>query len=480
MKNIYSSTWTRWVFTITLLLTLLAGSTYNVNAAGYDDDGIIEADEVVYDDVFLEGNTVRVDGTVNGNVIATANRILINGTINGDAFLFGNEVILSESARIDGNLFTGAQTVEVSGTITGSLACGSSALTINDGAKILRNVYSGGFSLETEGGSVIGVDLYTADYQVVLNGTIERDVNIAAGAVDLNGNIGGDATLDMGEAADAPYYFPSPPGAPPVINPGLRVSEDAEIVGDLTYTYSRDQSDEIEALPEGQVIFHTPVPFESERTEIEYNVDHKVNFNFWDFIFGRFVTNILKTFWKNLFSLLLLGALAVHFLPSLFKRTVAQLRSKPWPSAGYGILTVAGGYISVLLAGIVILSVSILLTALSLGGLRTATFGFGFAALSLITTVFTMLILYGSKLVICYVVGEWIVRKIAPQSKASQSTFWPLALGIFLYAILRTLPFVGWIFALLAIIFGMGAMWLVWQNRRNVNADVEVIEATVE
>lgn len=170
----------------------------------------------------------------------------------------------------------------------------------------------------------------------------------------------------------------------------------------------------------------------------------------------------------------------MHFLPSLFKRTIEQLRSRPWPSAGYGILAVLGGYISVFLAGIVILSVSILLTALSVGGLRTATFGFSFTALSLTTTVFTMLIIYGSKLVVSYLVGEWIVNKIAPQSKAAQSTFWPLAVGIFLYSIPRTLPFVGWIFALLAIIFSIGAMWLLFQNRRNAKENVEVVEATAE
>ena len=167
-------------------------------------------------------------------------------------------------------------------------------------------------------------------------------------------------------------------------------------------------------------------------------------------------------------------------IPTLFKRTVDQLRANPLPSAGYGILTILGGYLSILLAGIVILSVSILLTAISVGGLRNATFGFGFTALALISTVLTMLVIYGSKLIVCYLVGEWIVGKIAPQSKAAKSIFWPLAVGVVIYSILRTLPFVGWIFALLAIVFGMGAMLLVYKNRRDQTENIEVVETPEE
>ena len=41
-----------------------------------------------------------------------------------------------------------------------------------------------------------------------------------------------------------------------------------------------------------------------------------------------------------------------------------------------------------------------------------------------------------------------------------------LALGVFLYEVLRAIPILGGIVALVVILFGMGAMFLGWRERR--------------
>lgn len=462
MQSLSYHPWFRVLLVLFLVLTAAAAAESPVQAAGTDEDGIIEEGETVYDDIILNAETVRVDGTVEGNVIASGYTIQVNGTITGDAFLFGSEVIIGEEGRIEGNLFSGAQTIRLSGEIVGSLAAGSSVLIMESGSVVAKNIYYGGFSFEMSEGSSVGVDIYSGNYQMLLNGTVGRDLNAGAAAVEINGTVNRNANLELDGMEGSPVYFPLPPGVSETLSPGLRVGDSAHIGGDLKYTTQTDQSSKIQSQPEGELIFQTPAPGDI-RTEQEPAELERDNF-FW--VFGRFILRTLRTFWENFISLLAVGALIVLLLPDLFRRTVSHMQEQPLESAGFGLLTVILGYIALFLLAIVILAVSILLTFISAGGLSTVTFGFGFTSLALVGTIFTILLLYLSKIIAAYVVGHWILMKLAPSSKASESPFWGMALGVLIYSILRVIPVLGWLLAFVAIVMGMGAMWLTYQNRR--------------
>jgi cytoskeletal protein CcmA (bactofilin family) len=474
MKTITHSPWARLGIVVFLVAILTFASVSTVRAAGYDDDGIIEKGETVNDDIYLNGNQVRIDGTVFGNVFITANNAVITGSVHGDVFAFGDTIVVTNTGVIDGNLIAGANTVQVSGKISNSLVGGSSSLVLNQGAEIGRNIYFGGFSLEADPQTDVGVDMYVAGYQLILGGTVNRDVNGAAAAIEVNGDIGRNATFNMGEAQYTFEYISIPPSIPSTISPGLRVSPDAKIGGDLKYTYSLNQSATINNQPGGKIIYKTPVP---SQQSVPHPVSHiERQANFWGWLMGQFFLGTLKRFWVNLFSLILLGGLVVAFLPGLLKSSTTQLSLKPMVSFGYGLLVVISGYIALILAGLVILALSIIFTLISLGGLSTATFGLGFASLGFAGVVFTMLVIYASKLVVAYLVGRWILKGIAPQSRAAQMPFWCLVIGILVYAILRSLPFVGWIFALIVILFGLGAIWLAflsWRNQRKAGDSVQ-------
>ena len=469
---------------LSLVMILLVGSVGSVSAAGYDDDGIIEADEVINDDIVLSADKVVVDGTVNGILVAFGETVTINGTVNGDVFAFGNQIIVNQGAFIDGNLFSGAALIEVAGEISGSLAGGSSSAVLKNGASIGRNLYYGGYSLEVEPEAEVGIDLFSGNYQIQMDGTVGRDLNIGGAAIDLNGKVGRDVTIEMGNAVEnsdvnvyypMPYMYPGYPGSVTNHEIGLRVSPEAEIGGDLIYTSTVALDKEIQSEPTGDVIFRTPVPSEEEYSYTHDTSPARVT----DFVFGRFVSGILGKFWKNLTALLILGALVVAFLPKLFKNTVSQLRRKPLPSAGYGILTVMGGYVAVFVLFFVVLLVSLFFTAFTLGGLSTATFGIGLTGLVMLFLVFQLLIFFGSKLVVSYLVGDWILSKLSPNSENVRKPFWGLALGVLLYALLRCIPFVGGFVAFLAIIFGTGAMLLLfidWRSEKQPEAITVVSE----
>jgi cytoskeletal protein CcmA (bactofilin family) len=478
MKSIIHSPWVRIAFVFVFITGLILASTSTVEAAGYDDDGIIEKGETINDDIYLNGDEVRIDGTVYGNVLITANNTTITGSIHGDVFAFGDTITLTNTGVIDGNLIAGVSTVQVSGKINNSLVSGGSSLVLYQGAEIGRNVYYGGFSLEANPQTDVGVDVFAAAYQLIFGGTVKRDVNAAAGAIELDGDIGRNATFNLGEANYTVDVLSFPPALPASILPGLRVSYDAKIGGDLKYTYSRNESATINSQPGGKIIYQTPVPSQRSLPQPAAQIERQTNF--WGWLIGQFFLGTLKRFWVNLFSLLLLGGLVVAFLPGLLKDSTTQLSLRPMASLGYGLLVGISGYIALILAGLVILALGIIFTIISLGGLGTATFGLGFASLGFAGTVFTMLVIYASKLIVAYLVGRWILKGIAPQSRAAQMPFWCLAIGVLVYAILRSLPFVGWIIALVVILFGLGAIWLAFLSWRNLRKSENMTQETTE
>jgi len=430
-----------------------------VEATVIDDDGSLPANETVNDDLLITGNNVILDGTVNGTVIAAGNRVIVNGTINGDLFMFGTDVILSEGGKVTGNLFGAARYAEVRGSVGGSLFGGCTALLIGNNAKIGRNVYYGGYSLESLAGSTVNTDAFMGVYQAILNGEIKRNLRVSAGALEINGTIGGDVVAEVsspegGETGS--WFLTFQPALPPAIRPGMRVSPQAVIGGDLKYTSPTDQSPAIQGRPGGQIIYQTPVPNEAAR---------KPSFSqpprgFFAMPIVKTVVNLLR----NLITLLLLGGLVLWLLPNFFQRTVDEANRQPLASTGVGLLSLLGGYAGVLLAGALIFGVGILFSLITLGGLSNAIFGIGFSGLAVFLASFTLLVAYGSKLVASFWIGQLLVRQIAPQAKNPR--LWALLSGVLIYVILRAIPVFGWLIGLLATLIGLGAIWFAFQSAR--------------
>lgn len=457
-----------------LMLSMVFNITKPVQASYFDNDGVIGADEVIDDDVFIGADQVIVDGEVNGFLAAAGNTVTINGVINGDAFLVGNQITVSKDAVITGNLFVGCQNATVAGEVNGSLLGGSASMIVSEGANIGRNVYYGGFSLETKPGTATGRDLYAGLYQAVLDGKIGRNANLDAGAVELNGAVGGDVQVDLGTSTEnelqtpPTFFFPGMGTTMPApIKPGLRVSPEAKIGGKLVYTASFKELASINAKPANGIVYQTPVPIEVKQAP-ETSVATKVS------VISPFVKWLLDTL-RNLVTLLILGGLALWLLPELLRRLVEQVKAKPAPSAGYGFVVVVIGYAAAFFAALVILLVGIIFMVITLGGLGKTIFTVGFSGIALALAIFGLLVGYGSKLVLAYLGGDWILKQLAPQS--SPAKIWAMVIGVVIYTLLRSIPLIGWLFGLLATLFGIGAMWLLyrqWRSSRLAPAPVEV------
>jgi hypothetical protein len=191
---------------------------------------------------------------------------------------------------------------------------------------------------------------------------------------------------------------------------------------------------------------------------------------------------------RALLTLFVFGAIGLWLFPKVISGSSDQLRAKPLPATGYGLL---GLVIAVNLAGVVLLlAVIILAIGLFLGfatlwELAWTFMALGFFSLGLIATVFGLFALYISKAIVAYLAGAYILERWAP--RAARYNVLSLLLGLTIYVLLVAIPILGWVIGVLVTAFGLGAAWLYYRASRPLslqtttgNAQVDPGEGTVQ
>ena len=59
---------------------------------------------------------------------------------------------------------------------------------------------------------------------------------------------------------------------------------------------------------------------------------------------------------------------------------------------------------------------------------------------------------------VSFVAGRFILERI--KADWAKSRYWPMILGVILFAILAAIPYLGWLIAVIVILFGLGALFL--------------------
>jgi hypothetical protein len=470
MQNLVKKN-SKWLLALSMVLVLVLGAVGTVSAAEFPKGETIPAGETIEDDVFISGENVVVDGTINGMLFASGAKVTLNGTVTGDVLLVGETIVVSESAVIDGNLFIAGADLTVNGQVTGSVFGGSSALELGSSALIGRNMYYGGFSLNTTEGSKVSKDLFAAAYQAILSGAIDRDLSYAGAAVELNNAIGRNATLDIGnveEASQSNSWIAMNPYVSryvdTVIQPGIRVSDSASIAGKLNYTSSVDVTNKLDSVTSGSVVYQTPVPYENQEKQSGYKGNLK------DFdrrsvpgaLFGAAALGIVRNFLK----LFALGAIALWLFANPFKKLTDAAYAEPLKSIGWGFVLIAIGCLAIFIVPLAFVLVGILLGFLSLGSLLYFWFGIVGTTLLLAFMLFFFAVFTLSKILAAYLFGKWVMKGLFKQE--TEKRWLSLLLGVFLYTLIRAIPIIGWLAALTAALFGMGAFWLAYLQKKPI------------
>jgi hypothetical protein len=81
----------------------------------------------------------------------------------------------------------------------------------------------------------------------------------------------------------------------------------------------------------------------------------------------------------------------------------------------------------------------------------------GLLSAGLAISVFWVSIVFLSKLVVANLVGSLLFKRFIP--KYAQSRVLPLLVGVVLYALLASIPYLGWLVVVIATLVGLGAIW---------------------
>ena len=414
---------------LALLAIFLAASTARAFDGRGGDVVVIEADEVIDDDLYVCAGEFTLDGTVKGDLVVVGGTIEINGTVEGD-------------------LIAAGQSVVVNGTVEDDARIAGYGLLV--GGEVTDDLIAAGFSLENGIGSSAGGDLLFVGYQALLAGDVAGDADLAGGAVKIAGSIGGDVTVDVGGAepgAGMPPGFPFAPGLPtvPSVPPSLTVDEGASIGGDLDYTANVEA-----AIPPGVVagkpVFTPYIPaVEAEAGAAAPSPAARA---------GIWFAGQLR----RLVTLLLVGAAMMWLVPDWTRKIAGIVQARPLPSLGWGVVAIAAFTLAMLVLFIATVLLAVAFGAVTLGGLARRFAVLGGLALGTTGFGFSLAWAYVTRIVISLLLGQLVFRLL--KSTTAGHRWWPILLGVLIFVIITAIPVLGRLATLATVLLGLGAVWL--------------------
>lgn len=383
---------------IALFAVLAIGHNAQAFTAKNGDSVYVAKDEVVSSTLFAAGSSITIDGKVQGDVICAGQSITINGLVDGDVLCAG-------------------QTITVNGTVNGSVRAAGNTITI--AGKVARNVTTAGAAIIVSPQGQIGWDLLFAGASTEMRGVVQRDMEGAGAAITLGGAVGRNAEfwLDDRRSGNKTDNHDS----------SLIVTEDAAVIGNLTYTSFQEANISSQAKLKGSVTKHEPM----------MNRQHDNRGMVAGWIWMKIV---------SILSAVIVGLIVISFFNRPLRNVMQRAVRTPGPAIGWGII---------MLIITPIISAILLVTIIGI-------------PLGLILFASWLIALYIGKLVIAIALGEMLLRK-KHENNETQSLLWPMVLGIAVTCIVFSIPILGWLLCLVATVWGLGAMWLYGKERNHVS-----------
>jgi cytoskeletal protein CcmA (bactofilin family) len=408
-------------------------------AQGINIDDTVKKGEVLDQNLFLSGPEVVMDGKVNGDLVSVGNNVTINGEVNGSLIAIGQKVFLN-------------------GPLSGTAYVAALELELGPLANIERDVYYVGTSLKTQEGSSINRDLNAVSLGADLSGSIGGDINAVVGPVNLVQSLY-KFMLDQGWLSQPlKLNFPWFQGgygkqAIPGIAFGL------QSIQNFNFSSSASGSEPTLIADQG---------FQASQQAGTIDVER--------------LKGWAIPFLRNLAALLILGLLALWLLPAQLSFAGEQVRVRPWRTLLTGLLVFVIGWFVALLALILILALAIFFYWVSLPNLGFLIGTLGLSSLGIAMTIFWLDIVFFSKIVVAYLCGVLFFQRFLP--KYAQRKIWPFLTGVVVYALLASIPYLGWLVAIIATFLGLGAIWklsaMLKQPEKPVSDQPQIIEEVQE
>jgi hypothetical protein len=425
-----------WVFGLLLILGNIQFAFAHDVLQG--DSCTIAADQQVEGNVFALCRTLTVSGVINGDLFGGGSTILIDGTVNGSLYLVGGQL-------------------DISGKIGKDIHFGGGVLTLKPTAQLLSDeadVISASMSTEIDNVRIPG-SITSVSYQLLMNGSVNREISFWGSALTINGAVNGDVTATVGDPASTGVnelrtLFGFLPIDLNLINPGLQVTQSGAINGQLRYA----------GPTVGQIAVTLPHPPQYTPVTSQTGLitsEKSLTENLRDYLAAAI---------RELVSLALIGLAALLVIPRAVQAPIYSLRIRPLTSFGIGLMTfiisISIFFIVIPLLGLVLVLLLLLLQLSDLAiiaGAIVLLLDLGGAGLFYFASIFI------SRVIVCIALGRFIVRLLLGERPERYMTFVSFLIGVTLLALLSTLPYVGFIVNALAAFLGLGAMLNIIQTQ---------------
>jgi len=362
---------------------------------------------------------------IDDDFYAFSDKIRVDGVVTGDFTGFGAEAIIKGNIGRSGNFV--CRYVDHNGSIEGSLRFLGERLTVT--GRVGGSIVGAGASIMIRQGSIVEKDINIAANEISIDGTILGRAKCTGGKVRVTAQIGGDLEIEADKIIIAP---------PAVIR------------GNLVYrTKSEDQLTlEPGVTVVGTTTWQAPEAAEEDDDGILPDIAYAIANLLAAFIFGILVLKLFRPYAEESFR---------------------QLRERITASVAAGLVSLLG-----LVMAVVVLLLALAGTgigALLLSG-ELAFLGVCLLVLSLLAlpissfiTVTGAIILYSGKIMVGLVLGHMTLGLIRPgQGKPGKAA---LFIGLILITLATALPYVGLVFYLLTMLIGAGAIVLGIYRRRH-------------
>jgi len=381
----------------------------------------------------IYGDTVPTGTEVDQNLILTGYDVTIDGTVNGDVMAFGTRVTVN--GTINGTLVTAAEYININGQVTGNIYSAALLLTMGPSSNVARDLYFLGVQLNLQSGSVISRDLYT----------------ISLLSASFAGQIDRTTYAEIGPSAIFQFIFDLA-GWP---LPNWLGS------GSLPPSWTAQRF----AQAPFMIVSASPATFRGAGLHILSPAT--LSLGGWD------AANLLQPALKidperlsdwgmdllrNLVILVVVGLFMAWLIPSVLTGSSERLRTAPWPSVGWGLVVYLVGWFLFGLLFTLITALMIFLFTISFVNVGFLVGGVGLTSLGLAFALFCVSVFYASKIVAAFLFGRLLLRLVS--KKAAASRVGPMLLGVILYALLVSVPYLGFVVSTITTFFGLGALWL--------------------
>jgi len=434
MENQSRTTFLRFLIAQLFIFIIVFGAVHSVQAQG-----------IVYGDNVPAGKKVENDALLWGDDVELAGEII------GDAFIIGSNVNID--GKVQGSLFVIGQNVTINGMVAGTTYSSAMELALGETSQLQRNLYYAGLKLLMKQGSEIQRDLVAVCLLgATMDGSVDRNIRAIIGPVEVFQSIisllsrytGKDILPQIFKGSDSSTLQPQSAGL--------------LWLNSFTPGSSGSGAFSINNSPLAQFLTPPSRIVDLARKQLQNPSGSAID---WEAI-G--IWALARA--RELVTLLAFGLLGIWLFPTYIVGSARAIRRKPLASTGLGLLGLflAGNVLGLF----ILLAILFLFTGLWLGNLTLweLTFSFwavSFSTLLLVTTIFMIVVLYGTTVIVSFMVGEWIFKRL--KWKIARSKMVCLFVGLLIFVLLHSLSFIGWGIGLLVNAIGLGALIIFFYER---------------